>query len=185
VTPTGYALLGLLSFGRQLTGYELKQFADSSLRFFYTAPALSQVYSELDRLEAGGLVKGRDTVDGARTIRVHSISRKGTTALRRWLAKSPVEPHVLKHHLALRFFLGHMIEPEDLLQQVAGQRSWCEQMLADLAVVRADLNIDPDDRWRHARMVADWGLDYYRAELEAIDRLARGIAQPHTTLTQR
>jgi DNA-binding PadR family transcriptional regulator len=91
-TPTGYALLGLLSFGRQLTGYELKQFADSSLRFFYDAPAMSQVYSELGKLEAAGLETGRGTVDGARTVRVHSISRKGMSALRRWLAESPVDP---------------------------------------------------------------------------------------------
>jgi DNA-binding PadR family transcriptional regulator len=175
-TPTGYALLGLLSFGRQLTGYELKQFADSSLRFFYNAPAMSQVYSELDKLEAAGLVTGRDTADGARTIRVHSISRKGTTALRRWLAQSPVDPPMLKNHLALRLFLGHMSEPERLLQQVGGQRAWCEQTLADLAIVRDGLDDDPDGRWRHARLVADWGLDYYRAELSALDRLASALA---------
>lgn len=175
-TPTGYALLGLLSFGRRLTGYELKQFADSSLRFFYNAPAMSQVYSELEKLEGAGLVKGRDTAVGERTIRVHSISRKGITALRRWLAHSAVDPPLLKHHLALRIFLGHMTEPERLLEQVAGQRSWCEQTLTDLAIVREGLEDDPADQWAHARMVADWGLDYYRAELSALDRLASRLA---------
>jgi hypothetical protein len=54
----------------------------------------------------GALVNGRDTVDGARTIRVHSITRKGMAALRRWLAESPVDPPALEHHLALRIFLG-------------------------------------------------------------------------------
>ena len=49
-------------------------------------------------------------------------------------------------------------------------------MVADLTIVRADLDDDPSGRWHHARMVADWGLDYYRAELDALDRLARGIA---------
>ena len=175
-TPTGYALLGLLSFGRQLTGYELKQFADGSLRFFYNAPAMSQVYSELERLETAGFVKGRETTVGERTIRVHSISRKGITALRRWLANSAVDPPLLKHHLALRIFLGHMTEPERLLEQVAGQRSWCEQTLTDLAIVREGLEDDPADQWVHARMVADWGLDHYRAELSALDRLASGLA---------
>src|SRR5256885_16438206 len=47
LTPTAYAILGLLSFGRELTGYEVKQSADDSLRFFYTAPAMSQIYTEL------------------------------------------------------------------------------------------------------------------------------------------
>ncbi|HEX4981174.1 MAG TPA: PadR family transcriptional regulator [Ilumatobacteraceae bacterium] len=166
-----------MSFGRHLTGYELKQFADSSLRFFYAAPAMSQVYSELDKLEAAGFVNGRETTVGERTIRVHSISRKGITALRRWLAQSPVGPPSLKHHLALRIFLGHMTEPGRLLEQVAGQRSWCEQTLTDLAIVRDGLEDDPDGRWSHARIVADWGLDYYRAELSALDRLASALAE--------
>ena len=97
------------------------------------------------------------------------------SALRRWLAECPVDPPSLKHHLALRVFLGHMTDPEQLLAQVDQQRSWCEQTLADLAIVRADLDDDPADQWRHARMVAEWGLDYYRAELDALDRLANRL----------
>ena len=62
-------------------------------------------------------------------------------------------------------------------------------MLADLAIVRSDLDDDPAGRWHHARMVADWGLDYYRAELEALDRLARAespsLTRAHTTMTSR
>ena len=54
---TAYALLGLLSFGDSLTGYELKQRADRTLRFYWVSPAMSQVYSELDRLHEHGLVR--------------------------------------------------------------------------------------------------------------------------------
>ena len=32
---TGYAVLGLLSFGKALSGYELKRWADHSLRYFF------------------------------------------------------------------------------------------------------------------------------------------------------
>ena len=39
---TSYALLGLLTFGDELTGYELKQRADNTLRFYWVAPAMSQ-----------------------------------------------------------------------------------------------------------------------------------------------
>ena len=42
---TGYALLGLLTFGDELTGYELKQRADRTLRFYWVAPAMSQRFS--------------------------------------------------------------------------------------------------------------------------------------------
>ncbi len=47
---TAYALLGLLTFGDELTGYELKQRADNTLRFYWVAPAMSQIYTELTRL---------------------------------------------------------------------------------------------------------------------------------------
>ena len=39
---TSYALLGLLTFGDELTGYELKQRADATLRFYWVSPAMSQ-----------------------------------------------------------------------------------------------------------------------------------------------
>ncbi|MFI8792971.1 hypothetical protein [Streptomyces sp. NPDC055105] len=49
--PTAWAVLGLLSFPGERTGYELKKWADASLRFFYWSPAISQIYAELRRLE--------------------------------------------------------------------------------------------------------------------------------------
>ncbi|HLM29721.1 MAG TPA: hypothetical protein VK360_07350, partial [Acidimicrobiales bacterium] len=54
-TQTGHTLLGLLSFGTELSGYELKRWADN-LRFFWSAPAMSQVYREVERLAEAGYV---------------------------------------------------------------------------------------------------------------------------------
>jgi hypothetical protein len=34
IPVTGYAILGLLTFGDELTGYEVKQRADRTLRFY-------------------------------------------------------------------------------------------------------------------------------------------------------
>ncbi len=176
VSPSGYALLGLLSFGRELTGYELKQWAEDSLRFFYAAPAMSHVYRELARLQDAGLVRAREVRDGARTITVYRLSRQGSTVLRRWLAETPVEPPLMRHHLALRVFLGHLAEPGQLLAQVDQQRAWCEQTLADLERVRDGLADDPANRWCHARLVADWGLEHYAAELRSLELLAERLA---------
>jgi DNA-binding PadR family transcriptional regulator len=177
VTPTGYALLGLLSFGRELTGYELKQWADDSLRFFYSAPAMSQVYRELAQLEVAGFVVAREVDDGGRTIRTYGLSRSGRAELRHWLTDTPVGVTVFKHHLALRVFLGHLAEPGQLLRQVAEQRARCEEMLDDLALVRDGLADDPENTWCHARLVAEWGVDHYRSELRSLDRLAARLAE--------
>lgn len=167
-TPTGYTLLGLLSFGRELSGYELKRWSEN-LRFFWSAPAMSQVYREIERLAAGGYVEQRHVVrDGTRATKVYRLSTAGEEALRRWLAEPP-EPPMLKHPVVLRVFFGHLLAPDDLQRAIEAHRDWCERMLADLAEVRRGLG---DDRTFHnAALVAEWGLDYFRGELAA----ARGV----------
>jgi DNA-binding PadR family transcriptional regulator len=162
--------LGLLSFGREHSAYEVKQFADASLRFFYWAPAMSQVYAGLDRLEADGLVASRDVQgNGTRTTRVFRITRAGEAELRRWLEESPVEPPVLKHSVALRVFFGHLADPAQLRAVVEEYRRSCEQMLAELDAVLAEIGTDP--RFRYARLVAKWGEHYYGSEADAAGRL--------------
>jgi DNA-binding PadR family transcriptional regulator len=169
-TPTGYALLGLLSFGQELSGYELKHLADSSLRFFWSAPAMSQVYRELERLAEGGYVEQRSVVrEGSRATKVYRLAPAGEEAVRRWLVELP-DPPLLKHPVALRVFFGHLLSREELCTAIEAHRRWCEEMLAELAAVRDGLGDDPV--WRNAALVAEWGLGYYRGEVDAMDGLA-------------
>jgi DNA-binding PadR family transcriptional regulator len=170
-TPTGYALLGLLSFGQELSGYELKQWADDSLRFFWSAPAMSQVYRELERLAEGGYVEQRSVVrDGSRSTKVYRLAPQGEQAVRDWLVALP-EPPVLKHPVALRVFFGHLLGRDDLCRAISAHRDWCEQMLTELAQVHDEMDDDPT--WRNAALVAEWGLSYYRGEVAAMDRIAQ------------
>jgi DNA-binding PadR family transcriptional regulator len=173
---TAYAILGLLSFGRELTGYELKQWADDSLRFFYTAPAMSQIYSELERLHDAGLVLDRTVQDGNRTVRSYRLSARGAAVLRAWADETRPEPPVLKHHLALRVFLGHLVAPERLVEQVTAHRAWLGDRLAELAAVQDDLADDDPDVWRYPRLVAAWGRRYYESEAAAMDELLAALA---------
>jgi DNA-binding PadR family transcriptional regulator len=171
-SPTGYALLGLLSFGRELSGYELRQWADNSLHFFYAAPAMSQVYAELERLEAAGLTGSREVLQGARRVRIHRITARGRRALGAWLRR-PVDPPQLKHHLLLRVFLGHLLEPEELRRAVEEHVRWCEAELASLRALLDDLGDDP--LWANARLAAEWGIEHHRAERSAAGRLVRAL----------
>jgi len=171
-SPTGYALLGLLSFERELSGYELRQWAGNSLHFFYAAPAMSQVYAELERLEAAGLTGSREVPQGVRQVRVHRITAKGRRALGAWLRR-PVDPPQLKHHLLLRVFLGHLLEPEDLRRAVEEHLRWCEAELASLRALLDDLGDDPV--WAHARLVAQWGVEHHSAERSSARRLVRAL----------
>lgn len=163
-TPTGCTLLGLLSFGSELSGYELKQWADN-LRFFWSAPAMSQVYREVERLAAAGLVAQRSVVrEGTRSTKVYRLTPEGEQVVRDWLAATP-EPPVLRHPVALRVFFGHLLDPDDLRAAIEAHRDWCDQMLAELTAVRAGLG--DEERWRNVALVAEWGLDYYAGERAA------------------
>ena len=61
---SAYAVLGLLSFGAELSGYELRQLALNSLRFFYWTPAQSQIYRELRRLQHREKLQGAEAAQG-------------------------------------------------------------------------------------------------------------------------
>jgi len=171
-TQTGYTLLGLLSFGRELSGYELKQWADN-LRFFWSAPAMSQVYRELERLAAAGLVVQRSVVrEGTRATKVYRLSATGDQAVRAWLA-TPPGPPVLRHPVALRVFFGHLLDPGQLRAAIEAHRAWCDDMLAELGEVRSELG--DDALWRNAALVAEWGLDYFRGERTAVDGIEHAV----------
>ncbi len=171
-TQTGYTLLGLLSFGRELSGYELKQMAEN-LRFFWSAPAMSQVYREVERLAAAGLVAQRSVVrDGTRSTKVYRLTAAGDEAVRAWLA-SPPEPPVLRHPVALRVFFGHLLAPEDLQAAIESHRAWCDRMLAELGALRSGLG--DDDRFRYPALVAEWGLGYFRGERAAAAGVAKAM----------
>src|SRR5260370_40944249 len=69
LSPTAWAVLGLLSFARELSGYDLRKWANASLRFFYGSPAMSQIYRELRRLEGGGDAAARPAAGAPRRER--------------------------------------------------------------------------------------------------------------------
>jgi DNA-binding PadR family transcriptional regulator len=172
-TTTGYTLLGVLSFGRELSGYELKRWSEN-LRFFWSAPAMSQVYREIERLAAAGFVEQRHVLrDRIRATKVYRLTPAGEQALRQWLAEPP-DPPMLKHPVVLRVFFGHLITHEELKRALEVHRDWCERMLADLSAVCRDL--EGDETLHNAALVAEWGVGYYRGELaaaEGIEEAAR------------
>ena len=167
---TAWAVLGILSFDREMSGYDVKQWADHSLAFFYWSPAVSQVYGELKRLEHVGYVAGRDApLDDQRTKRVYSITDDGRKALTEWLECAPVDAPVLKHSVMVRLWLGHMTSPTRLREVLVEHRSRVEATLAEMARDERVAEQEPD--WTYPAIVLRWGERYYRNELAQIDDL--------------
>jgi DNA-binding PadR family transcriptional regulator len=167
---TAHAALVLLAFG-PASGYELKQRADNTLRYFFASPAMSQIYAELDRLSAAGLVADqRERRGGERETRVFSLTGVGRDELRRWLAGDPLPATVFKSHLALRLVVGYLAEPDRMRQDIATERERARSERDALEVVAISLDPeDPERRW--ARLVAEWGLRYFDDAVGQLDSL--------------
>jgi DNA-binding PadR family transcriptional regulator len=179
---TSYALLGLLTFGDELTGYELKQRADATLRFYWVSPAMSQVYSELARLTEHGLVLtrsrrsgGQGRSDGAGTSgsTTYRLSAKGRRALETWMRGSEPGFSVLKHPVALRLLLGHVVDPRTTIAMLEAHVEALDTEREALERVREGLRGSdaPGQAFRHPSLVADWGLDYFDNERRIVTTL--------------
>jgi DNA-binding PadR family transcriptional regulator len=173
---TPNAVLGLLSFGQELSGYDLKKWADHSLRFFFWSPAISQIYSELRRLESLGYVTSRVVAkDDTRGRRLYRITEEGREWLAHWLVSEPADVPILKHPTILRVWLGHLMEPDALRQAVIEHRNRVE---AQLSEVREDRRVvAANDSMAYAELVIRWAERYYNAELENTNQLLDDLAE--------
>ena len=93
LAATSWALLGMLSYEYELSGYDIRKWSDWSMRFYYGSPAYSQIYSELKKLEKLGMVTSRvENTGGTRNRRLYKITQAGLDAVTRWAEEAPVDP---------------------------------------------------------------------------------------------
>jgi DNA-binding PadR family transcriptional regulator len=170
IPATAWAVLGILSFGRELTGYDIKNWSDAILHFFYWSPATSQIYTELRRLEDLGLVSSRTVArDEVRDKTIYAITPIGTEALRSWQATVDAEVPVLKHGVLLRIWLGHLAEPDRLREQIAEHRARLHAELAAAKESREQADAQPD--WAYPALVASWAVRRIESEIELTDSM--------------
>jgi PadR family transcriptional regulator AphA len=151
VTPV---ILGLLS-PRPLSGYDIKTIVDRSTRFFWAA-SYGQIYPELKRLEAEGLVEGEDQPNGGRSRRVYSLTPAGREALHDWLLGSTVTVE-LRDESLLRLFFADALPHEEALLLLEGRKRGHEQYLEVLREIQA-LPGGPDPTY--VDLVLRWGIDF-------------------------
>ena len=177
---TSYAVLGLLTFG-EMSGYDLKQFADRSICHFFWSPASSQIYAELRRLASLGYVTEREVAQERRPDkRLYRITPEGEGVLGDWLGAPGVEPDVHKSTLQLRLFFGAMVPHGTLIAQLEEHR---RQMLRVLAQFEeTEQRISSDDKFFFAYLSLRSGLAHARASLqwveESLEILKRRTTSP-------
>jgi len=129
-TRTELAVLGLLAWSGESSGYELHKLAGRSVGFIW-APARSQLYAVLKRLDAAGLVSGRHVVQPDRPDkRIFSLTGAGMATLSGWLDRvEPIEPED-RDGVLLKLFFGAFGDPDAGLRQLLDYRERVERRLA-------------------------------------------------------
>lgn len=173
---TAYAVLGLLSFGQALCGYEIRQWARNSLAHFYWSPAQSQIYRELNRLEEAGYIAGQEITQADRPAKTaYAITPSGQAELSRWLNEAPLASIVLKHPAAMRVFFGQVADPDRLLAILDTHRAALDTAMAELEAANVALADEPDAA--HAVLVNEWTLDILRADMAGASRAVAVLKQ--------
>ena len=164
----GYALLGLLARGDR-TGYDLTRLMHRPVGYFWAA-GHSQVYPELARLEAAGLVRHRE-IDGAgpRPTKLYAVTPLGRRELTSWVTSDPELPGV-KDPLMVRVYSLWLADPAAARDFVATLRSRYADRLAEFRAEESTF-----DR----RLIADPSTPQFAAYAALRAGMASAEAQLH------
>ena len=144
------------------TGYDIKQKIEISTRFFWGA-SYGQIYPELKRLAAAGLVEAEQDPRGGVKRTAYRLTPDGERVLHEWLTDRGHQLFEMRDEALLKLFFGDLLTPEELLDERAGAPR----------VVRADARALPRDRRAGrdrlgAARVADRGAAL-RARADGVD----------------
>jgi DNA-binding PadR family transcriptional regulator len=169
LSTTSYAVLGLLTFGDAMSGYDVMKLAERSIGYFWT-PAKSHVYAELKRLAEAGYATERYVEQATRpNKRTYSITSEGRSALTRWLVEAPIQPSPVKSILTLKVFFGDLISPEALGRQLAEVRRRAEEHLAELRSIEDRIKDDAGRLYPYLTLKA--GLAHAEADIHWTDQV--------------
>jgi DNA-binding PadR family transcriptional regulator len=153
LSPTAYVILGMLDW-RPMSGYEIKSIVDKSTRFFWAA-SYGQIYPELRRLSAAGLVAGKASPQGGRKRNVYRLTAAGRRALSAWLEAEP-EIYETRDEGLLKLFFASAADgataPQTLEAMGRGHRRIVEQLKATEAQ-------GPPEGFAH--MVLRYGIEFH------------------------
>ncbi len=173
---TSWAVLGILSFEADLSGYDVKRWADQSLAFFYWAPSQSQIYTELRRLERLELATSRvEQTHAAKSRRVYRVTSQGQDAIRGWADELEPDPMVLKNSHILRVWAAHNGDMERLHGELRTYRDAALERAAKAAAHAR--GAERDASWRFSGIALEWSERFYLDEAARIDWLLDRLQQ--------
>ncbi|MBA2239797.1 MAG: PadR family transcriptional regulator [Solirubrobacterales bacterium] len=127
LSKTAHLVLGMIRNGRR-TGYDIKRLVEVSTRFFWAASP-GQIYPELKRLEAGGLLSRSEEPHGQRVRSVYSLTDDGERALHEWLTGSSDLTFELRNEGLLKLFFADGLSANEAIEVVRAMRAEHEAIL--------------------------------------------------------
>jgi DNA-binding PadR family transcriptional regulator len=172
LSNVAYVILGFLSTegAQPLSGYDLKQLVDRSVRFFFAA-SYGQIYPELKKLANAGLVEGADEAIGGRARTVWSITPAGRKRLREWLVENENRVEMRDEGI-LRIFFASGLTKEERLRKLHQLR---DERVAGLKVIEAIRDEPPEDSLEMPDLVLDYGLGMYHYVIDWCDRAIAAV----------
>ena len=164
-------ILGFLRIGPR-SGYDIKQAVERSTRFFWAA-SYGQIYPELRRLEAAGLVEGESAPRGERRRNVYRLTTAGEQALRAWL-RAPHEGYELRDLGLLKLFFASEIDADAVIELVRGLRRDRARTLERLRRIKERIGDDDGDS---RDLVLAYGLALHEWEVEWFARAEQRLAE--------
>jgi DNA-binding PadR family transcriptional regulator len=174
LAATSRALLCMMSYEEEISGYDLKKWIDWSVDLYYWSPSYSQIYTELKKLESLGLVTSRvERDEGTRSRRLYKITQAGMDAAIEWVNNAPVDPPMLKHSVLLRVTFGHLTNPARLKELLQEHVAYAEARHRK-AVEDAE-GAEGEPAWAYSVIALRWAAKYYAAEREFALELMKEI----------
>jgi PadR family transcriptional regulator, regulatory protein AphA len=182
-----HAALGLLT-QEPASGYDLLKKFKRSLSKVWPATQ-SQLYGELNKLAAAGLIKVADV--GPRGRKEYAITDAGRAELNRWMMSIHDDPSP-RSAVLLRVSLLGELSPTQAREHVASLRMWAEDLLHEYEELRASHEWSDSDSdffalaslellLRSARLDADWAGWL----LEKLDERQKSGQKRSESVTQR
>ena len=167
LSPTAYVILGMLGW-LPMSGYEVKSIVDKSTRFFWAA-SYGQIYPELRRLAAAGLIDGKASPQGGRRRNVYRLTAAGRKELRAWLNADP-QVLELRDEALLKLFFADAAAGESVAATLDAKRRTHEQIVERLKEVEATGK--PEG---FAYLVLRYGIEFNEWNADWCERTRRAL----------
>jgi PadR family transcriptional regulator, regulatory protein AphA len=170
LTATGRVILGMLAFGKE-TGYEIKQLVDKSTRHFWAA-SYGQIYPELRRLEAAGLVKSRSEPLGGRARTAYRLTVAGRQTFADWLQSSHEPLYELRDEGMLKLFFSDLGQPDLALEHLNAMRARHQRKLEQLRALQPVAEAGPAGPCLTLQLgigLTEWMINWCEAALHRLE----------------